>query len=59
MTQTQTESSLGEPICKIHSTQMGRPEPYVLFSQTFNHPHLDEYVDEVQPSLSLCEFRLL
>ncbi|KAL5992966.1 hypothetical protein ACLOJK_013886 [Asimina triloba] len=25
---------------------MGRPEPCVLFSQSFVHPHLDEYVDE-------------
>ncbi|XP_075637615.1 protein virilizer homolog isoform X2 [Castanea sativa] len=39
---------------------MGRPEPYVLFSQTFNHPHLDEYVDEVLFSepivITACEF---
>ncbi|KAL3536025.1 hypothetical protein ACH5RR_004486, partial [Cinchona calisaya] len=26
---------------------MGRPEPYVLFAQTFVHPTLDEHVDEV------------
>ncbi|CAN6455259.1 unnamed protein product [Victoria cruziana] len=25
---------------------MGRPEPSVLFAQTFTHSHLDEYVDE-------------
>ncbi|KAJ6968339.1 hypothetical protein NC653_036328 [Populus alba x Populus x berolinensis] len=24
---------------------MGRPEPSVLFSQTFVHPQLDEYVE--------------
>ncbi|XP_041028654.1 protein virilizer homolog isoform X1 [Juglans microcarpa x Juglans regia] len=39
---------------------MGRPEPYVLFAQTFNHPHLDEYVDEVLFSepvvITACEF---
>lgn len=39
---------------------MGRPEPYVLFSQTFNHPYLDEYVDEVLFSepivITACEF---
>lgn len=39
---------------------MGRPEPYVLFAQTFAHPHLDEYVDEVlfaEPVvISACEF---
>lgn len=39
---------------------MGRPEPYVLFSQTFNHSHLDEYVDEVvfgEPIvITACEF---
>ncbi|KAE9465648.1 hypothetical protein C3L33_02442, partial [Rhododendron williamsianum] len=39
---------------------MGRPEPCVLFSQTFVHPQLDEYVDEVPllthfvPSLIGC-----
>lgn len=27
--------------------RMGRPEPCVLFAQTFVHPQLDEYVDEV------------
>ena len=36
---------------KIHNlkpkTNMGRAEPCVLFSQTFIHTHLDEYVDEV------------
>lgn len=26
---------------------MGRPEPCVLFAQTFVHSQLDEYVDEV------------
>ncbi|XP_055825859.1 protein virilizer homolog isoform X2 [Solanum dulcamara] len=26
---------------------MGRPEPYVLYSHTFHHPQLDEFVDEV------------
>lgn len=26
---------------------MGRPEPHVIYSHTFNHPQLDEYVDEV------------
>ncbi|XP_022982800.1 uncharacterized protein LOC111481554 [Cucurbita maxima] len=39
---------------------MGRPEPYVLFAQTFAHPHLDEYVDEVlfaEPVvITACEF---
>ncbi|XP_074317545.1 protein virilizer homolog [Silene latifolia] len=39
---------------------MGRPEPCVLFSQTFVHPHLDEYVDEVtfaEPIvITACEF---
>ncbi|XP_058089695.1 protein virilizer homolog [Magnolia sinica] len=39
---------------------MGRPEPCVLFSQSFIHPHLDEYVDEVifaEPIvISACEF---
>ncbi|XVF76085.1 hypothetical protein PTKIN_Ptkin13bG0237800 [Pterospermum kingtungense] len=39
---------------------MGRPEPCVLFSQTFVHPHLDEYVDEVlfaEPVvITACEF---
>ncbi|XP_068494350.1 protein virilizer homolog isoform X1 [Phaseolus vulgaris] len=39
---------------------MGRPEPCVLFSQTFVHPHLDEYVDEVIFSepivITACEF---
>ncbi|XP_031496398.1 protein virilizer homolog isoform X2 [Nymphaea colorata] len=39
---------------------MGRPEPSVLFAQTFTHPHLDEYVDEVlftEPIvITACEF---
>ncbi|XP_065856562.1 protein virilizer homolog [Euphorbia lathyris] len=39
---------------------MGRPEPCVLFSQTFVHPQLDEYVDEVlfaEPVVIFaCEF---
>lgn len=39
---------------------MGRPEPCVLFAQTFVHPQLDEYVDEVifaEPIVvSACEF---
>ncbi|PON63125.1 Protein virilizer [Parasponia andersonii] len=39
---------------------MGRPEPCVLFAQTFVHPHLDEYVDEVlfaEPVvITACEF---
>ncbi|CAH9135389.1 unnamed protein product [Cuscuta epithymum] len=39
---------------------MGRPEPCVLFAQTFAHPQLDEYVDEVLFSepvvISSCEF---
>ncbi|CAN1277693.1 Protein virilizer homolog [Linum perenne] len=39
---------------------MGRPEPCVLFSQTFVHPQLDEYVDEVlfgEPVvITACEF---
>ncbi|GAV91598.1 hypothetical protein CFOL_v3_34991 [Cephalotus follicularis] len=39
---------------------MGRPEPCVLFAQTFVHPHLDEYVDEVlfgEPIvITACEF---
>ncbi|KAL3755539.1 hypothetical protein ACJRO7_002572 [Eucalyptus globulus] len=39
---------------------MGRPEPCVLFAQTFAHPHLDEYVDEVvfaEPVVvAACEF---
>ncbi|XP_059626354.1 protein virilizer homolog [Cornus florida] len=39
---------------------MGRPEPCVLFAQTFVHPQLDEYVDEVifaEPILiTACEF---
>ncbi|KAK4776143.1 hypothetical protein SAY87_024104 [Trapa incisa] len=39
---------------------MGRPEPCVLFAQTFVHPHLDEYVDEVlfaEPVVvTACEF---
>ncbi|KAH0460140.1 hypothetical protein IEQ34_010803 [Dendrobium chrysotoxum] len=39
---------------------MGRPEPYILFAQTFTHPLLDEYVDEVlfaEPIvISSCEF---
>ncbi|GKV31944.1 hypothetical protein SLEP1_g40595 [Rubroshorea leprosula] len=39
---------------------MGRPEPCVLFAQTFVHPQLDEYVDEVLFAESVvvtaCEF---
>ncbi|KAK9122913.1 hypothetical protein Sjap_012515 [Stephania japonica] len=39
---------------------MGRPEPCVLFAQTFAHPQLDEYVDEVlfaEPIvITACEF---
>lgn len=39
---------------------MGRPEPYVVFAQTFVHPQLDEYIDEVmfaEPILiTACEF---
>ncbi|XP_057830366.2 protein virilizer homolog isoform X1 [Cryptomeria japonica] len=39
---------------------MGRPEPCVLFAQSFVHPHLDEYVDEVRFTepvvISACEF---
>ncbi|XP_071701386.1 protein virilizer homolog isoform X2 [Rutidosis leptorrhynchoides] len=39
---------------------MGRPEPSVLFAQTFAHAHLDEYVDEVIFSepvvVTGCEF---
>ncbi|XP_052200578.1 protein virilizer homolog [Diospyros lotus] len=39
---------------------MGRPEPCVLFSQTFVHSQLDEYVDEVifaEPVvIAACEF---
>ncbi|KAK8934706.1 hypothetical protein KSP39_PZI014422 [Platanthera zijinensis] len=39
---------------------MGRPEPCVLFAQTFTHPQLDEYVDEVlfaEPIIiTSCEF---
>ncbi|XP_020597911.1 uncharacterized protein LOC110037579 [Phalaenopsis equestris] len=39
---------------------MGRPEPYTLFAQTFTHPLLDEYVDEVlftEPIvITACEF---
>ncbi|XP_043719818.1 protein virilizer homolog [Telopea speciosissima] len=39
---------------------MGRPEPCVLFAQTFVHPQLDEYVDEVifaEPVvITACEF---
>ncbi|VFQ87443.1 unnamed protein product [Cuscuta campestris] len=39
---------------------MGRPEPCVLFAQTFVHPQLDEFVDEVLFSepvvISACEF---
>ncbi|GJZ76498.1 protein virilizer [Tanacetum coccineum] len=39
---------------------MGRPEPSVLFAQTFAHAHLDEYVDEVIFSepvvVTACEF---
>lgn len=26
---------------------MGRPEPHVIYSHTFHHPQLDEFVDEV------------
>ncbi|KAL5545698.1 hypothetical protein UlMin_005385 [Ulmus minor] len=37
-----------------------RPEPCVLFAQTFVHPHLDEYVDEVSFAepvvITGCEF---
>ncbi|KAF9595898.1 hypothetical protein IFM89_005966 [Coptis chinensis] len=39
---------------------MGRPDPCVLFSQTFLHPQLDEFVDEVifaEPIvITACEF---
>lgn len=39
---------------------MGRPEPCVVFAQTFVHPQLDEYVDEVifaEPIvITACEF---
>ncbi|KAK1417128.1 hypothetical protein QVD17_26250 [Tagetes erecta] len=39
---------------------MGRPEPSVLFAQTFAHTQLDEYVDEVIFSepvvVTACEF---
>ncbi|XWS59372.1 hypothetical protein CRYUN_Cryun08bG0115900 [Craigia yunnanensis] len=39
---------------------MGRPEPSILFSHTFIHTHLDEYVDEVlfaEPVvITACEF---
>ncbi|GAB4834106.1 hypothetical protein Ancab_032360 [Ancistrocladus abbreviatus] len=39
---------------------MGRPEPCVLFAQTFVHPQLDEYVDEVifgeSIVITACEF---
>ncbi|KAI3682539.1 hypothetical protein L1987_82588 [Smallanthus sonchifolius] len=39
---------------------MGRPEPSVLFAQTFAHAQLDEYVDEVMFSepvvVTACEF---
>ncbi|KAI7728685.1 hypothetical protein M8C21_019056 [Ambrosia artemisiifolia] len=39
---------------------MGRPEPSILFAQTFAHAHLDEYVDEVIFSepvvVTACEF---
>ncbi|RDX63447.1 hypothetical protein CR513_58123, partial [Mucuna pruriens] len=39
---------------------MGRPEPCIAFAQTFVHPHLDEYVDEVIFSepivITACEF---
>ncbi|KAL9258898.1 virilizer-like protein [Drosera capensis] len=39
---------------------MGRPEPCVLFAQTFVHPQLDEYVDEVifgaPIVITACEF---
>ncbi|KAL2463984.1 embryo defective [Forsythia ovata] len=39
---------------------MGRPEPCVLFAQTFVHPNLKEYVDEVlfaEPVvITACEF---
>ncbi|XP_022842441.1 uncharacterized protein LOC111366041 isoform X1 [Olea europaea var. sylvestris] len=40
--------------------EMGRPEPCVLFAQTFAHPNLKEYVDEVlfaEPVvITACEF---
>ena len=32
--------------------KMGRPEPCVLFAQSFIHPHLNEYVDEVKSPFS-------
>ncbi|XP_010247298.1 PREDICTED: uncharacterized protein LOC104590359 [Nelumbo nucifera] len=39
---------------------MGRPEPGILFAQTFVHPQLDEYVDEVMFAepivITGCEF---
>lgn len=39
---------------------MGRPEPCVLFAQSFVHPQLDEHVDEVRFTepvvISACEF---
>ncbi|KAJ6813815.1 uncharacterized protein M6B38_141565 [Iris pallida] len=39
---------------------MGRPEPCILFAQTFSHSQLDEYVDEVlfaEPIVvTACEF---
>ncbi|XXG70875.1 hypothetical protein AAC387_Pa07g0258 [Persea americana] len=39
---------------------MGRPEPCVLFAQSFIHPHLNEYVDEVMFTepvvIASCEF---
>ncbi|KAL1813356.1 hypothetical protein ACET3Z_023421 [Daucus carota] len=39
---------------------MGRPEPCILFSQTFVHNQLDEYVDEVTFAdpivITACEF---
>ncbi|XP_068645257.1 protein virilizer homolog [Aristolochia californica] len=39
---------------------MVRPEPCVLFAQSFVHPHLDEYVDEIifaEPVvITACEF---
>ncbi|KAI0507506.1 hypothetical protein KFK09_013631 [Dendrobium nobile] len=54
-------SSLAAKIfCNVRRGVMGRPEPYVLFAQTFTHPLLDEYVDEVlfaEPIvISACEF---
>lgn len=45
---------------KDRELHMGRPEPCVLFAQTFVHPLLDEYVDEVIFSepvvITACEF---